>query len=220
MHVVNGLGERETFRPDDYLAYYRRVRERFLEAVESGAETYPYPVEFCGLCDFLALCRRQWEKDDHLTLVAGISRTQVERLRAARELGEQLLGLAQREQDPALLVVAYRAVGSTLFHLGEFGAAQVHLEQSLALYDAQRHHSLVLLYGIEPGVFSLSYAALVLWHLGYPDQALQKSDAACSLAQSGSSKAWSPPGFLLLRRTSSVGIEPDPRGGGSTLAHE
>ena len=25
MHVVNGLGERETFRPDDYLAYYRRA---------------------------------------------------------------------------------------------------------------------------------------------------------------------------------------------------
>ena len=39
MHVVNGLGERETFRPDDYLAYYRRLRERFLEAVESRAES-------------------------------------------------------------------------------------------------------------------------------------------------------------------------------------
>ncbi len=30
------------------------------------------------------------------------------------------------------------------------------------------------------------YAALVLWHLGYPDQALQKSEAACTLAQEGS----------------------------------
>jgi predicted ATPase len=37
--------------------------------------------------------------------------------------------------------------------------------------------------GIEPGVFGLSYAAFVLWHLGYPDQALQKSAAACTLAQ-------------------------------------
>ena len=101
----------------------------------------------------------------------------------ARELGEQLLGLAQREQDPALLVEAYRALGSTLFHLGEFGAAQAHLEQGLTLYDAQRHHSHVFLYGMEPGVFGLSYAALVLWHLGYPDQALQKSEAARTLAQ-------------------------------------
>src|SRR5206468_3790451 len=35
--------------------------------------------------------------------------------RTARELGEQLLGLAQREQDPALLMEAYRGLGSTLF---------------------------------------------------------------------------------------------------------
>ncbi len=101
----------------------------------------------------------------------------------ARELGEQLLGLAQREQDPALLVEAYRALGGTLFHLGEFGAAQAHLEQGMTLYDSQRHHSPVFLYGMEPGVFGLSYAAGVLWHLGYPDQALQKSNAARTLAE-------------------------------------
>ena len=104
-------------------------------------------------------------------------------LHAARELAEQLLGLAQREQDPALLLEAYRALGSTLFHLGEFGAARAHLEQSLTLYDPQRHRSHVFLYGMEPGVLGLSYAALVLWHLGYPAQALEKSKAACTLAQ-------------------------------------
>jgi predicted ATPase/class 3 adenylate cyclase len=102
----------------------------------------------------------------------------------ARELGEQLLGLAQQEHDPALLTEAYCALGSTFFHLGEFGAAQAYLAQGLTLYDAQRHYSRVFLYGgIEPGVFGLSHAALVLWHLGYPDQALQKSEAARTLAQ-------------------------------------
>jgi uncharacterized protein len=82
MHVVNGLGERETFRPEEYLAYYRRVRERFLAAVSGERATYPYPVAFCGLCDFLALCQRRWEEDDHLTLVAGVSRLQHDRLLA------------------------------------------------------------------------------------------------------------------------------------------
>jgi uncharacterized protein len=82
MHVVNGLGERETFRPDEYLAYYRRVRERFLAAVSGEHATYPYPVAFCGLCDFLALCQQRWEVDDHLTLVAGVSRLQHDRLLA------------------------------------------------------------------------------------------------------------------------------------------
>jgi len=105
----------------------------------------------------------------------------------ARELGEQLLGLAQREHDSALLIEAYRALGSTLFHLGEFGTAQVHLEQGLTLYDAQRHHPHAFFSNMEPGVFGLSYAALVLWYLGYPDQARQKSAAACTLAQKLSS---------------------------------
>src|SRR5262249_30175964 len=103
--------------------------------------------------------------------------------RMARELGEQLLGLAQREQDPAFLVEAYRALGSTLFNLGEFGAAQAHLAQGMTFYDAQRHRAHEFLYGIEPGVFGLIYASVVLWHLGYPDQALQKGAAACTLAQ-------------------------------------
>jgi predicted RecB family nuclease len=83
MHVVNGLGERESFRPDDYLAYYHRLRERFLAVVQDGhTRTYPYPVEHCGLCDFLDRCKDQWERDDHLTLVAGVSRLQHDRLLA------------------------------------------------------------------------------------------------------------------------------------------
>ena len=83
MHVVNGLGERETFRPGDYEAYYRRLQRRFLAAVASGLDTYPLPVEHCGLCDFLERCQAQWEADDHLVLVAGASRLQVERLENA-----------------------------------------------------------------------------------------------------------------------------------------
>jgi predicted RecB family nuclease len=82
MHVVNGLGDQETFRPDDYLAYYRRLRGRFVTAVENRAGSYPFPVEHCSLCEFLGRCRQQWEDDDHLTLVAGVSRAQVERLTA------------------------------------------------------------------------------------------------------------------------------------------
>ena len=43
MHVVTGAGETETFDPNDYLAFYRRLRARFLDAVESGAGDLPVP---------------------------------------------------------------------------------------------------------------------------------------------------------------------------------
>jgi hypothetical protein len=48
-------------------------------------------------------------------------------VQAARELGEQLLTLAQRIHDPALLVEAYHALGPTLFWLGELPAARAYL---------------------------------------------------------------------------------------------
>jgi predicted RecB family nuclease len=83
MHIVTGLGETETFRPEDFAAYYRRLRQRFLDAVEQRRPTYPYPVDFCSLCDFLSLCKTRWDEDDHLTLVAGMSRLNVERLNLA-----------------------------------------------------------------------------------------------------------------------------------------
>ena len=45
-------------------------------------------------------------------------------LRTARELAEQLLSLAQRTHDPALLQQAHSALAGALVHLGEFSATQ------------------------------------------------------------------------------------------------
>jgi class 3 adenylate cyclase/predicted ATPase len=104
-------------------------------------------------------------------------------LATARELGEQLLTIAEQTQDSALLLEAHRALGSTLMWLGEFSPARVHLEQAIARYDSHSHRSLTLLYGgADPGVSCLCELARVLWFLGYPEQALQKSQAALTLA--------------------------------------
>ncbi|HVM16792.1 MAG TPA: TM0106 family RecB-like putative nuclease, partial [Gaiellaceae bacterium] len=83
--------------PDDFLAYYRRLRSRFLDVVGTPAATYPYPVAFCSLCAFLDRCRAQWEHDDHLTLVAGVSRLQHDRLRAGGIHTMEALGAAPPE---------------------------------------------------------------------------------------------------------------------------
>jgi predicted ATPase len=101
----------------------------------------------------------------------------------ARELGEQLLTVAQRVQDPTLLLLAHRVLGQTLASLGELPPAQAHLEQGIALYDPQRHHSLALQYGQDPGVICRSWAALALRLLGYPDQALESISEALTLAR-------------------------------------
>ncbi|MFN2627305.1 MAG: TM0106 family RecB-like putative nuclease [Gaiellaceae bacterium] len=80
MHVVLGTRERSTLRVADFLAYYRRVRRRFVRAVEAGIDVYPLPVSFCPRCDFQQRCEARWRKDDHLSLVAGMRRDQIRRL--------------------------------------------------------------------------------------------------------------------------------------------
>ena len=101
-----------------------------------------------------------------------------------RTLGEQLLSLAQRLQDPDLLLEAHHALWATLFFGGELAAARPHLEQGLRLYEPQRHRAHAALYsGHDPGVCCRAMAAPRLWLLGYPDQAVASSQAALALAQ-------------------------------------
>jgi hypothetical protein len=51
----------------------------------------------------------------------------------AREAGEQLYRLAQRTAVPKHLFEAHDALGVTLFFLGDYAAARMHLEQGIAL---------------------------------------------------------------------------------------
>jgi class 3 adenylate cyclase/predicted ATPase len=104
-------------------------------------------------------------------------------LQTTYELGEQLLTLAQRVQEPALLVEAHYALGAALFFRGEPARARTHLEQCMTLYDPQRHGSHAFLYGQDPGVFAHIVAALALWVLGYGDQALKRIHDGLLLAQ-------------------------------------
>jgi class 3 adenylate cyclase/tetratricopeptide (TPR) repeat protein len=105
-------------------------------------------------------------------------------LRIALETAEQLLILAQGEQDISLLLQAHYALGTTLYSLGEFLRARKHFEHCNSLYDPQQHHSLAFMYGsFDTGVASLSFTALALWVLGYPDQALKKSQETLALAR-------------------------------------
>jgi DNA-binding winged helix-turn-helix (wHTH) protein/class 3 adenylate cyclase/predicted ATPase len=104
-------------------------------------------------------------------------------LPTARDLGEQLYRLAQREAAPTHLLEAHDALGSTLFYLGEYAAAWTHLEQGIARTDPTAERALALHHGEAPGVRCLAIAANGLWCLGYPAQAVQRSQEALALVQ-------------------------------------
>jgi predicted ATPase/class 3 adenylate cyclase len=132
------------------------------------------------------LCRQVGETPELFPVLWGLWGFYLNRgeLQTAHELAEELLNLAKRVEDPALLLQAHHALGPTLFHLGRVSPARIHLEQAIALYDPQQHRSHAFTYGgHDPGSCCRMYAARTQWLLGYPEQAVQRSHEALSLAQ-------------------------------------
>ncbi len=83
-HVVTPATEYlpESYRVADFAAFYRRVR-RSLEtfvATPPQAGVYPDPIEHCEICRWREPCASRRRADDHLSLVAGIAKTQIDEL--------------------------------------------------------------------------------------------------------------------------------------------
>jgi uncharacterized protein len=69
----------EPYRIADYAAYYRYVRASLERAVARGGngKAYPEPIEHCEICRWRRHCDERRRRDDHLSLVAGISKAQI-----------------------------------------------------------------------------------------------------------------------------------------------
>jgi uncharacterized protein len=99
MRVVLGGGAKpEEFFVQRYLAFFRKIKRDFVAAQQAQGETYPDPVEHCRICDWSTVCDAQWRKDDHLSLVANISRNQ--RLALIAYGTETVAGLARLPVPP------------------------------------------------------------------------------------------------------------------------
>jgi len=119
LHVALGGSARavERLRVDDYMAYYRSARDRFLQTL--GAEepatypptgTYPDPVEHCDVCRWAAECVARRRADDHLSLVAGISARQRRALTVRGVPTLEALGDLALPMDPPLADVGVGAL--------------------------------------------------------------------------------------------------------------
>ncbi|MBM4297146.1 MAG: hypothetical protein FJ143_05345 [Deltaproteobacteria bacterium] len=130
------------------------------------------------------LCRLLGEPPQLFPVLWGLARIyDHHNLQKGRELGKQLLDLAERIGDTALLLEAHHESWANLFSLGELPFALGHANRGSALYDPEKHRQYASLYaGHDPGVCALRHAAMTLWLLGYPDRALEKSRDALALA--------------------------------------
>ena len=75
--------EPQSYRTTDYGAYYRRVRRSLEQSIDAGmaGDLYPEPNAHCDVCRWRQHCDGKRRKDDHLSLVAGISKSQIGELK-------------------------------------------------------------------------------------------------------------------------------------------
>src|SRR5919108_3877276 len=107
------------------------------------AKGYAAPEVERAYTQAYAWCQQVGETPALVPVLLGLWRFYMVRpqLHTARELGDMLLRLAQRPDDPALTVTAHYTLGWTVLCLGTLPAARRHLEEGNARYTPDQRHA-------------------------------------------------------------------------------
>ncbi len=97
-------------------------------------------------------------------------------------VGTELLAQAEARLHPRFLVEALYPAGCTLYHRGEFAAADRHLARGVELYDPDTCRGHARRTGQNSGVTHRVYGGLALWALGAADRAVRLSEEGVAVA--------------------------------------
>ena len=183
-HLTTGLSLLQTL-PETLERHQLELQlQTELGAASQSVKGYAAPEVEDAFTRARLLCQQLGDTQDVFPVLFGLWRfynTQSD-FPPARQLGEELLRLAEREDRSPLYVMAHYAVGTTDLFMGELPSAHFHLEESIAHYTPAQRCSPMFRAGQDPGVTCLILSALTLWLRGYPDQALSRVNKTLSLA--------------------------------------
>ena len=84
MHLILGDSTERHYNVSEFHAYYVYLKKRFESFVKDTTSTsYPEPCSHCDLCHWKEQCKNQWRQDDHLSLIANITRSQRDKISKA-----------------------------------------------------------------------------------------------------------------------------------------
>jgi predicted ATPase/class 3 adenylate cyclase len=98
------------------------------------------------------------------------------------EIGDELLALAEQQDDLGLQVEGQVVVGASVAFRGNVPTGLDHLERAIALFDPDRHQPGPLRLGPSSGVSAYTTSAFLLWLVGSPDRAAERAARAVELA--------------------------------------
>ncbi|MCG7519789.1 adenylate/guanylate cyclase domain-containing protein [Ruegeria sp. Ofav3-42] len=131
------------------------------------------------------LCNRLDETENLFPVLNGLYAFHLVRAEydLAKEVAEQILELASQSDETHHVMIAHRAMGAVLLHIGDLDAAHEHLEQALELYDPGQHGSLAYVYGSDHAAITSCFLSIAVWLMGEPDRALEIQRTAVTAAQ-------------------------------------
>lgn len=100
----------------------------------------------------------------------------------ALELGRHMLAQAESGHDRQTAMLAHYTLGTTFCYSGDLAHARPRLEETLRLYRDEQDSPLTTLFGIDLYAATSIWLAVVLWILGFAEQALRRADQAVSRA--------------------------------------
>ncbi len=133
-----------------------------------------------------ALCERLGKSPQLVATVVGIWEWHFVRgdLQLCTELVAEAMELARPLDDPGAMMEAFYVAGQTKLYQADFAGARDHFVTALSEFDdRQRATFWAAQTSHYASVNILCNLAIALWHLGYPDQALEANRDVCRLAR-------------------------------------
>jgi predicted ATPase len=123
------------------------------------------------------LCQELGDTELLISVLSGLSTYHIARneFGPARDVAEHLLHLAQTRRAAEVQLVANRAMGACLCHLGEFTSSAAYLLRALTLYAPEKHRSIASVAGYDARVSALNWLMIDLFALGQLDAAAARS---------------------------------------------
>jgi tetratricopeptide (TPR) repeat protein len=180
-HLTTALALLQLLPETPERAQHELALQMVLGSAATGAYGTTAPTVEQVYARACALCQQVGATSQYCAALVGLGTCYAThgQLRTAQELLERALHYGQEADDPADHARAAVMLGSVMFLSGELVTARTHLEEGQRLYAVQHQR----FYVATSPAFGLIRLAEVLWHLGYPDQALQRRDEALHLAR-------------------------------------
>jgi predicted ATPase/class 3 adenylate cyclase len=133
----------------------------------------------------LQLIEEQGEIPQLFPVLRGLSRYYSYRseYEKAIRLGEYILNLAEQLDDEDMRVIGHLTLGTNYSFSKDLNLGLGHLNKGIALYVPHRRSYSRYGFGADPGVACYITSCMILWMLGFPDQALQRASETVSLTK-------------------------------------